>query len=63
MNTSRAVAEWVRKYKKGGIDLDPNAEVVDKDAKIRQLEKQLADMTMERDFLKKVSAYFVKDQK
>ena len=33
-----SVAAWVRKYRKGGLDIGADAPVVDKDAHIRRLE-------------------------
>lgn len=52
-----SVAAWVRKYRRGGLDLDINAPVVDKDAHIRRLERELAQTRMERDFLKKATSF------
>jgi transposase len=57
------IAGWVRKYRKGGIDLDPEAAVVDKDARIRELERELQRTRMERDFLKKATAFLEGDLK
>lgn len=57
-----SVAAWVRKYRRGGLVLDSDAAIIDKDAYIRRLEKELARTQMERDFLKKANA-FVKSLK
>ena len=52
-----SVAAWVRKYRRGGLVLDSDAPIIDKDAYIRRLEKELARTQMERDFLKKAEAF------
>jgi transposase len=48
---------WKRKFSKAGLDDDG------KDAEIRQLKRELARVTEERDILKKATAYFAKDAK
>ena len=57
-----SIATWVRQYRKGGLSLDVDATVVDKDARIRQLERELARTRMERDFLKKATAFLEREQ-
>ena len=58
-----SVASWVRKYKQGGVDLTPGAAVIDKDAELRKLRKELEQIKTENDFLKKATAYFAQHQK
>ena len=45
---------WKRKFSQPSSDAD-------KDAEIRQLKRELARVTEERDILKKATAYFAKD--
>jgi transposase len=47
---------WKRKFSQPSGDAD-------KDAEIRQLKRELARVTEERDILKKATAYFAKDAK
>jgi len=49
--------EWKRKFSTPGAADDG------KDAEIRQLKRDLARVTEERDILKKATAYFAKDAK
>ena len=48
---------WKRKFSKAGSDDDG------KDAEIRQLKRELARVTEERDILNKATAYFARDAK
>ena len=48
---------WKRKFSKAGSDDDG------KDAQIRQLKRELARVTEERDILNKATAYFARDAK
>ena len=57
------IAAWVRKYRKGGLDINPDSTVFDKDARIRELERELKRTRMERDFLKKATAFLENGQK
>lgn len=57
-----SIAAWVRKYRAGGLSLDRDSAVIDKDTQIRQLEQELARTRMERDFLKKATAFLENEQ-
>jgi transposase len=50
---------WVRKAKRG--DMPKAASVGDQEAEISRLKALCARLTMERDILKKATAYFAKD--
>jgi transposase len=57
--------EWIRKYRETGFPKGPDSgkrQEPDAVAKrIRELEKELERVKMERDILKKAAAYFAKD--
>lgn len=55
---------WIDKYKKHGQDSFPGkGYMMPQDEKMRRLEKELKEVTMERDILKKAMAVFSKHQK
>ena len=57
---------WIEKYQESGSNKDGRGKSKSKDddkARIRALEKELEDLKMERDILKKAAAYFAKDIK
>ena len=55
---------WVDKYKKNGQDSFPGkGYLIPQDEKMRRLEKELKEVTMERDILKKAMAVFSRHQK
>jgi transposase len=59
-----SVHKWVHEYEKKGKEAFPGkGKLSATDEKIRQLEKELREMTMERDILKKAIAYFAKEPK
>ncbi len=58
--TENSLRNWVKQAeinegKRAGLTTEEKAE-------IRRLRKELREVTMERDFLKKVSAYFAKEE-
>ena len=58
-----SVASWVRQYRRGGLDIGQEAGVIDKDRRIRELERDLARTRTERDFLKKATAWLENERK
>jgi transposase len=57
---------WIERYEQSGSSEDRRGKAKPKDAdkaRIRALEKELEDLRMERDILKKAAAYFAKDLK
>jgi transposase len=58
------LASWVKSAKAGrlaSIDSGRKADVTDQAAEIKRLQKELAQVQMERDILKKATAYFAKE--
>ena len=55
----QTLENWVRKAKRG--DMPKAVSVGDQEAEISRLKAQCARLTMERDILKKATAYFAKD--
>ncbi len=55
----QTLENWVRKAKRG--DMHKALSVSDQDAEISKLKALCARLTMERDILKKATAYFAKD--
>ncbi len=55
---------WLGKFRKHGADAFPGkGYLMPQDEKVRQLEKELRDVTMERDILKKAMAVFSRHQR
>jgi transposase len=55
---------WVRKYQQHGADAFPGkGHLMPQDEELRRLRKELADVTMERDILKKAMAVFSRHQR
>ena len=54
------VRDWVRKFRKEGI-LPPLNETSKDADEVRKLKKELSDLKMENEILKKAAAYFAKD--
>jgi transposase len=53
------ISTWVKKYQNNGGDAFPGSgRLMPSDQKVRDLEKQLKRVTMERDILKKAIGYF-----
>jgi transposase len=58
------IYSWIRKYKEDKEEAFPGeGKLKTSDEEIRKLRKQLADVTEERDILKKAISIFSKDQK
>jgi transposase len=58
------LSSWVTAAKAGqlsGIDSQRHAAVTNQDAEIKRLQKELALVQMERDILKKATAYFARE--
>ena len=56
----QTLENWVRKARLGGAP-KPSASVSDQEAEISRLKALCAKLAMERDILKKATAYFAKD--
>jgi transposase len=55
---------WIKKFKEDGGGAFPGSgKLVPSDQKVRDLEKKLKQVTMERDILKKAIGYFTDNQK
>jgi transposase len=57
----QTLENWVRIAKRGDAPNAQTASVSDQAAEISRLKAQCARLTMERDILKKATAYFAKD--
>jgi len=58
---SQNISRWLTKAKVGGAqETGRGREVSDKDAEISRLRRENAELRMERDILKKATAYFAK---
>jgi len=57
---NKCIREWCKKYGVVGTD-PPEDSGAELRAKIKRLEKQLRATEMERDILKKATAYFAKE--
>jgi transposase len=58
------LATWVTSAKAGqlsGVDSGRKVEVTAQEAEIKRLQKELAQVQMERDILKKATAYFARE--
>ncbi len=58
------VSNWVKDFQKNGLDAFPgNGNLTSTEQRIRELEEQLKTVSMERDLLKKATAYFAAQKK
>jgi transposase-like protein len=76
LESSRAIAEvarelgvnegtlgnWVNKYRRDHAGEEPPLEMHER-ARLRELEREVRDMRMENEFLKKAAAYFAQDRR
>jgi transposase len=60
--SSWSVRDWVRQFRADGT-LPPIGEVVPEAEELKRLRKELAEVRMERDILKKAMVYFAKDER
>lgn len=58
--TSWSVRNWVAAFRQSG-DLPPSGQVVSSADENRRLRKELAELRMENEILKKAAAYFAKE--
>jgi len=58
--TGFSIRNWVIKFRQSG-DLPTQSETQPKADELRQLRKELAQLKMENDILKKAAAYFAKE--
>ncbi|MHC4950508.1 MAG: transposase [Planctomycetota bacterium] len=58
--TGWSIRNWVTKFRQSG-ELPPQGNTQPKADELRQLRKELAQLKMENDILKKAAAYFAKE--
>ena len=58
--TGWSIRNWVTKFRETG-ELPPQGDTQPKADELRQLRKELAQLKMENDILKKAAAYFAKE--
>ena len=58
--TGFSVRNWVQKFRENG-DLPSQSQTQPKADELRQLRKEIAQLKMENDILKKAAAYFAKE--
>ena len=56
----KTLTNWVRRAR-GGEQLAPRREVTEEEAELSRLRRENAELRMERDILKKASAYFASE--
>ncbi len=56
------LGNWVNKYRRGHAGEEPPLDVSDR-ARLREVERQLRDVRMENEFLKKAASYFAQDHR
>lgn len=62
--SSNTLYGWIKKYQKHGSNAFPGkGHLMPQDQELHQLRKELADVTMERDILKKAMAIFSRHQR
>lgn len=59
---SNTLHSWVRKAEQVSAGSGSGSLSVDERARLKQLERELREVRMERDFLKKAAAFFAKNQ-
>jgi transposase len=60
---STSLHGWMRQAQSGTLKPDGKAKPTPEQQRIRELERELAIVRMERDILKKATAYFAKESK
>ena len=58
--TAWSIGQWVKKFRGSG-ELPPETEVVPSAEELKQLRKEVAQLRMENEILKKAAAYFAKE--
>jgi transposase len=56
------LGNWVASYRRSHAGEEPALSVPER-ARLRELERENADLRMEREFLKKAAAFFAKEQR
>lgn len=56
------LGNWVNKYRRDHAGEEPPLDVPER-ARLREIERQLREVKMENEFLKKAAAYFAQDQR
>ncbi len=56
------LGNWVATYRREHAGEEPGLSVSER-ARLRELEREVADLRMEREFLKKAAAFFAKEQR
>jgi len=56
------LGNWVATYRREHAGEEPALSVSER-ARLRELEREVADLRMEREFLKKAAAFFAKEQR
>ena len=56
------LGNWVAAYRREHAGQEPALSVSER-ARLRELEREVADLRMEREFLKKAAAFFAKEQR
>jgi len=56
------LGNWVNKYRREHAGEEPLLDVSDR-ARLREVERQLRDVRMENEFLKKAASYFAQDHR
>ena len=56
------LGNWVNKYRREHAGEEPPLDVSDR-ARLREVERQLRDVRMENEFLKKAASYFAQDHR
>ena len=57
------ISYWVRAYRKGSLATTRTKSLTAEEMELARLKRELAEVKMERDFLKKAAAYFAKEPK
>jgi len=56
------LGSWVARYRREHVSVEPELSL-DERARLRQLEREMRELRMENEFLKKATAYFAKDHR